>query len=553
MRKITQSEFESRLNSVSPHVSVLEFKGLKATCLFHCHIHDQKYTSKGEVALRASGCPECARQKFSATKGANFLTKHRKHLAEKPYSISFVGPYRGSKVATSYQCDHGATTQVPEYVELNTHCCPQEANRTRGVSNRDEGQSRFFDKVWKSNLEPLGQYVDTWTPILMWCSVHDDNFYVVPNSFHERKGCPRCSRDQRSRSQLKPHSEFEKQLAGISPTIRVTSEYRGAFSKVSLECLSCGGAWNATPDSLLNMQSGCPRCANAKPYSKAELELGDFVESLGFTITRNDRTTIGQELDVYVPDRNIAFEYNGLYYHSDKFVHPMKHRRKWEAATTAGIRLITLWEDDWRDKRGIVETLIKTALGNNSSLMARKLVLDKTECMKGPNMFYEKTHIQGRTNSGLVTYILRQGTEVVAAMTFNRVISNRGTVASAREFELVRFSSSHRVVGGASRLFAAFLYEYDPKSVVSYSMNDYFSGGVYPILGFEIEYEIPPDYWPVYKGRRRHKSGFRKSALAKLLPSYDSELTEKQNCHAAGIYRVWDTGKIKWRWNKNTP
>jgi len=68
-------------------------------------------------------------------------------------------------------------------------------------------------------------------------------------------------------------------------------------------------------------------------------------------------------------------------------------------------------------------------------------------------------------------------------MTFSK--SNLSRKISS--WELNRFCSlmNHQIVGGASKLFAAFLREVSPLSVISYSDNRWSSGGVYSALGFE--------------------------------------------------------------------
>ena len=51
-----------------------------------------------------------------------------------------------------------------------------------------------------------------------------------------------------------------------------------------------------------------------------------------------------------------------------------------------------------------------------------------------------------------------------------------------------------RKLGGASRLFSAFVAEHDPESVKSFSDNRYFTGGMYQKLGFVKEADIELDY-----------------------------------------------------------
>ena len=82
--------------------------------------------------------------------------------------------------------------------------------------------------------------------------------------------------------------------------------------------------------------------------SKEENNLVDFISGLGFDIIQNDREILnGKELDILIPSQNTAIEYNGVYYHSDKFKDKNSHLIKIKECEKKGIRLIHIWESDW--------------------------------------------------------------------------------------------------------------------------------------------------------------------------------------------------------------
>lgn len=65
----------------------------------------------------------------------------------------------------------------------------------------------------------------------------------------------------------------------------------------------------------------------------------------------NNRSMINNtELDIYIPDLKIAFEFNGLYWHSELFKDKNYHRNKTLKCNDVGIKLIHIWEDDWSNK-----------------------------------------------------------------------------------------------------------------------------------------------------------------------------------------------------------
>lgn len=89
--------------------------------------------------------------------------------------------------------------------------------------------------------------------------------------------------------------------------------------------------------------------------------MAEYIESLGFDIVRNDRTIIKpQELDVYIPSEQVAFEYNGEYWHSK---HPEGyHEGKTLVCARAGVTLIHIWEKEWLKDLEEARALIRKTL-----------------------------------------------------------------------------------------------------------------------------------------------------------------------------------------------
>lgn len=71
------------------------------------------------------------------------------------------------------------------------------------------------------------------------------------------------------------------------------------------------------------------------------------------------------ELDFYIPDLNIAIEYNGIYWHSNKFKSPDYHYNKSINCFNKGIRLIHFYEfEEW----SYIEQFIKDLFSNNEHI-----------------------------------------------------------------------------------------------------------------------------------------------------------------------------------------
>ncbi len=112
-------------------------------------------------------------------------------------------------------------------------------------------------------------------------------------------------------------------------------------------------------------------------------------------------------------------------------------------------------------------------------------------------------------------------------------------------WEMVRYATSVAVPGGASRLLARFEREQEWEEIKSFVDLRWGDGGVYPLLGFERDEEIPPDYAYVIGARRVHKFNLRKSS--RRFAKFDPVMSERQMAEALNIPRVYDAGKIRVR------
>lgn len=92
--------------------------------------------------------------------------------------------------------------------------------------------------------------------------------------------------------------------------------------------------------------------------SSYENEIIQFLEKYQINIIKNDRTTIGLELDIYIPEKKLAIEFNGDYWHSVKFKDKNYHLKKTEECEKLGIRLIHIWESEWLNSRKYIEYIL---------------------------------------------------------------------------------------------------------------------------------------------------------------------------------------------------
>ena len=103
--------------------------------------------------------------------------------------------------------------------------------------------------------------------------------------------------------------------------------------------------------------------------SKGEKELYEYIKSVySGEVKSNVRKLVGGfELDIYLPKLKIAFEYNGVYFHSSNMKDKYYHQNKTKACYNAGIRLAHILESDWHDNKDKIKDKIKRLIFTNES------------------------------------------------------------------------------------------------------------------------------------------------------------------------------------------
>jgi hypothetical protein len=284
--------------------------------------------------------------------------------------------------------------------------------------------------------------------------------------------------------------------------------------------------------------------------SSEELAVKNYLRELGVSnIVENTRRLLpsGREIDIYIPDKQIAIEYNGVYWHHEDVPHIHKnyHHSKFVECEKLGIQLITVFSTFWKNKPEIVKSILRNKLGvNQTSVYARQCKVREISS-KDTKDFLNLYHIQGYTVAP-VAYGLYHSDQLTAVMTFGERRVAIGKPESG--YELIRFASAGRVVGGAGKLLSAFIRNRSPERIFSYSDNEWSTGNLYARLGFSLEREIPPSYWylePKHE-KLRHRYNYAKHKLVEA--GYSPELTSREITQQMGLLKIWDCGKRKWVW-----
>ena len=279
------------------------------------------------------------------------------------------------------------------------------------------------------------------------------------------------------------------------------------------------------------------------PNSLKEIDVYDYCKTLvseNDIIKRNREIIAPKELDIYIPSKKVAIEFNGLYWHSkyDKTY----HLNKTLECEKKGIRLIHIWEDLWESKQDIYKSIIASALG----VYERKIYARNCECKEISSEeyrdFLERNHIQGSINSSIRLGLFYNG-ELVQVVGWGKSRFKKD------EIELHRMCSklNTQIIGGFSKL----IKHSRLKEFISYVDRSLYDGKGYKASGFTVLGATPPSYFYYKNGKRLNRIQAQKHKLEKLLENFDASLSETENMLNNKYIKIFDCGNLKVKFRSN--
>lgn len=317
------------------------------------------------------------------------------------------------------------------------------------------------------------------------------------------------------------------------------------YKPLKLKCLTCGYSW-VSDSSIVASKQFCEKCKDkaTRCRSNKELEVLNYIRTLyNGKIIHNIKTIIYPlELDIYLPDKKLAFEFNGIYWHSENAGTALTyHFLKTKECNHLGIRLIHIFEHEWDFKREKIKALIRSALGLYSTkIYARKCNIKKISTQEY-ELFLIENHLQGSVKSS-IRYGLFFNNELVSVAGFGQSRYKKD------EIELHRFctKTDYQVVGGFSKLLKYACKENNIKSLISYIDLAHYSGRGYKKIGFEKVSITKPSYVYINGTTVLSRYQCQKHKLSKLLgKNYNQNLTETENMMLNKYLKVYDAGTLK--------
>lgn len=343
---------------------------------------------------------------------------------------------------------------------------------------------------------------------------------------------------------LKKQAWWSKKLEMLETEhkLELLEEFVSTKKFIQARCKTCSTEFS------LNISNGsisqCPKCyflpANR---SNKEKQLSEFIESLGFVTLTNAKSKEliwPLSLDIYLPEKSLAIEFNGDYWHDSSKIGPDYHLTKLLACEAKGIKLIQIFEHEYDNKRAVVEARLRSLLGLYADkLHARKCKLITVDAATA-RAFLEHNHVQGAVSSKLRLGLEYEGKLAMLLTAGVPRFNKKATL------EILRICSARDtlIIGGASRLFA-WLRQLQPRqAIISYHDRRWGDSKLYETLGFTKQAPSPPSYIYVKGGHKLSRYQAQKHLLPKLLGvKFDPSLSESQNMTLARYNKLYDCGQ----------
>lgn len=523
-----------------------------------CPVHGEFNIIAYEHIRKHRGCPKCAaiERGNKQTSNTDEFIKKAKELHGNKYDYTKV-EYVNSSTKVCIICpEHGVFWQTPNS-HLNGRGCPKCAKLNTAVKlalTTDE----FIKKAKEIHKDKFRYdkvvYINKTTPIIITCPIHGE-VLITPQNHLKGCGCPKCRYDESGKKQMLTTDEFikkAKELHGDKYDYSDT-EYKGYEIPVKIICPK-HGEFLQTPDCHLH-SGGCPICGSVS--SKGENEILELIKSKigNENVLQRDRKIInGYEIDIYIPSRKIAIEYNGILWHSERYGKDKNyHLDKTIRCKNKNINLIQIFEDEYLNHKDIVisKVLHQLHLDNEKPRIGGRKCEIKEINKETAKDFLNRNHIQGYAKSSVQIGAFYKG-KIVGVMQFKH------TISELNKWELTRFATDINFVcqGVGGRLFNYFIKKYSPEEVKTFAdrrwtFNEY--DNLYTKIGFKLDNVISPTYsyycQKYYGMKRVHKFNFRKNTLNKKF-GFPLTMTEEEMAKKLCAYKVWDCGLFKYIWKK---
>lgn len=314
------------------------------------------------------------------------------------------------------------------------------------------------------------------------------------------------------------------------------------------ECKKCGNKFLSRHIAGCHML--CPKCY-PRTSSFSERQISEYLKNIyDGNIVLNSKNVISPyELDIYIPEKKLAIEFDGLYWHAFENFLKSKgdknyHLEKTELCEKKGIQLIHIFEDEWKYKQKIVKNCLKNILNltNETQIDYNNLEIKEISNSESEKFIAENS-LQDNINSKIRLGLFEKD-KLIAVMLFGKTRCKK-----TYEWELLRFCIKQNSIdcnAAFRKLLDFFEDSFKPKSLVAYVDRRWNTQKLYADCGFKLFKKTKPNYFYIdCKHQQRFKNfHFKKEIMKNIFKNYNDSLSEYQNMRNNGYETIYDCGNL---------
>jgi len=359
--------------------SLVNYRGPTQKVKVICKKHGIFETFPKSV-LANGGCRKCALEKV-ALKNSKLIFKKKfvemstkNHVIKYDYSLLLDKDYFKSGELLKIVCPMHGIFEQKAYAHMSGSNCKKcvllQFNKEKKL-NIDDLKKNAIIKFNNFYDYSKVNYINHKNKVKIICPKHGE--FEIRFSSHLNKkhdSCKKCYWEKYMQKKIEKAKEIYNNLYDYSKTIIEKSN--ATFSVIC----KIHGEFKTTVNKHITHKIGCPKCFE----HKMQKEVTNFISSIyKQKLIENDRKILKPfELDIFLETIKIAFEFNGIFWHSmnnkknkgKRYYHYNKTQKCYDQHIT----LISVYSDDWIDKQKIVKNYIKNVLNYNLN------VVDANQC-----------------------------------------------------------------------------------------------------------------------------------------------------------------------------
>lgn len=229
----------------------------KWNCLYCNNIWEATPNS----VLRGSGCPNC--------NGKQMLSNNDVDAELKTRPIKRIDNYCGFDRKINWRCENCSYVwkATPNNIITKGSECPECSKYTHGESKRLKYKQDVENMLEEKSIQMVDTYYGVnynYTFRCLMCGTEwNTNLNTIKNN---DSNCPKCSKNLPITNE-----QVDNALAQQQRNIYRIQNIENANTKIKWCCRVCETGWKATPDSVLNLGSGCPNCSHRGLYNEQYL------------------------------------------------------------------------------------------------------------------------------------------------------------------------------------------------------------------------------------------------------------------------------------------